>query len=222
MLAEMNDVIRRQELVRAFPVGMEFWRVREHDFGKTLPIPREFTSPPVESAIHPNRMSPAGISRFYGSDDFDTAVLEVVGKKAQKGRVASGIIFQACRPLQLLDLIHLGRGWSFFAPDGRDRWHRSEFLRYFTRDVSKPVERDQRQHVDYVPTQVFTEYVRYHVQSQSGQPVDGIRYFSSQNRQPCYVLFFESEDCLKNRDGRAQALQAVPTSLRTISLENPR
>jgi hypothetical protein len=222
MLAEMNDVIHRQELIREIPAETEYWRVRQHERGKVFSVPNDFTSPPVWFAVQPNRMSPAGISMFYGADDFDTGVLEVAGKEAHEGQEASGLVFKACRPLQILDLIHLGRGWSFFAPDGRDRWHRSEFLRYFTADVSRPIKRDQRQHIDYVPTQAFTEYVRFHVQSPAGKPVDGIRYFSSQNRRACCVLFFDSDDCLQDQDGRPQALKAVPTSLKTVSLETPR
>jgi hypothetical protein len=222
MLAELKEVINDQGLVREFPAGKEFWRVRGHESAKSLTVPNEFTSPPVEFAVQPNRMSPSGISMFYGSDDFDTAVLEVAGKEAMPGQDASGIIFQSCRPFQLLDLIHLGSGWSFFAPDGRDRWHRSEFLRYFTRDVSKPIARDKRQHIDYVPTQVFTEYVRYEVLAPSGLQVDGIRFFSSRNHKPCYVLFFDSDECLKDQEGRPQALKAVPKSMKKVSLENPR
>jgi hypothetical protein len=133
MLAALKEVINQQGLIREFPAGKEFWRVRDHQRSESLAVPNAFTSPPVEFAVQPNRMSPAGISMFYGSDDFDTAVLEVAGQEACPGMDASGIALQSCRPFQLLDLIQLGSGWSFFAPDGRDRWHRSEFLRYFTK-----------------------------------------------------------------------------------------
>lgn len=222
MLAEIEDVVHTLSLVREFPLGTQFWRVQDHAIGDTLQVPDRFTSPPLEFATQPNRMTPAGISMFYGAEDFDTAVLEVAGKEKIPGRAASGIAFETCREMHILDLIYLKQGVSYFAPNGREWRHRSQFLRFFTREVSKPIQRDKRQHIDYVPTQVFTEYVRYHIASASNSPVDGIRYFSSRNGHPCVVLFCDDEDCLRDRDGRPQMLRAIPNSLRTISLEDER
>ena len=222
MLAEIKAVVDDLSLIREFPQETQFWRAQEHKQGELLTVPDRFTSPPLSQAKQPNRMSPAGIPMFYGAEDFDTAVLEVSGKELKRGCETSGLIFKALRPLHLLDLNHLGRHASYFGANGRELWHRSRFLRYFARDVSKPIDRDERQHIDYVPTQVFTEYVRYHMASPSGQRVDGIRYLSSRNYRPCYVLFFDQEDCLKSREGRPQSLSFVPGSLKTVSLEAPR
>ena len=58
--------------------------------------------------------------------------------------------------------------------------------------------------IDIRPTQVFTEYVRYHM-THDGKPVDGIRYRSSFNHRDhyvdrgCYVLFFEQDECLPGK-----------------------
>ena len=221
MLAEIKAVVDDLSLIREFPPGTQFWRVQEHAQGQILAVPDRFTSPPLSAAKQPNRMSPAGIPMFYGAEDFDTAVLEVSGKELKRGWQASGLIFKALRPLHLLDLNHLDRHTSYFGADGRARWHSSKFLRYFNREVSKPIDRDERPHVDYVPTQVFTEYVRYHMASRSGQRVDGIRYLSSRNHRPCCVLFFEQDDCLKSRKGRPQSLSFVDDSLKSVSLETP-
>ena len=222
MLQEVRAVISGMSLIREIPAGTGFWRAQEHDSTVTLEIPSKFTSPPLKVAVQPNRMSPAGISMFYGTEDFDTAVLEVSGKEIKSERTVSAVQFEACRTLQILDLIFMERRTSYFAPDGRDWRQRSQFLRYFTQEVSKPIEKDERQHLEYVPTQVFTEYVRYHILTAANHPIDGICYFSSQNQRPCYVLFFDSDDCLRDQDGRPQALRAVPNSLRTISLDSPR
>ena len=222
MLEEIWEVVRDLDLIREFPQGSKFWRAQEHDAGEELPVPKHYTSPPLDSAIQPNRMSPAGIPMFYGTEDFDTAVLEVSGLEATPGRVASGLLFEAMRPLRILDLDHLGQHGSYYSSGGRDWWHRSKFLRYFSQEVSKPFARDNRQHIDYVPTQVFTEYVRYHMRGPDGESVDGICYLSSRNHRPCYVLFFDQDDCLKPRKDRPQSLAFVPASLRTISLETPR
>ena len=222
MLGEVSEIISELSLIREFPAGTRFWRAQEHDLTVTLEIPTKFTSPPLKFSVQPNRMSPAGISMFYGTEDFETAALEVSGKEIKSGRSVSAIQFEACRTFQLLDLIVMEQRVSYFASGGRDWRQRSRFLRYFTQEVSKPIEKDKRQHLEYVPTQVFTEYVRYHMLANASHPIDGIRYSSSQNQRPCCVLFFDSDDCLRDQDGRPQALRAVPNSLRTVSLESPR
>lgn len=222
VLAEIQEVIQRIGLIKEFPKGTTYWRAADHSPSEKLAVPSRFTSPPVQYALQPNRMSPAGIPMFYGADNFETAVIEVCGIEAIPDRAVSAVQFQACRPLWLLDLSYLAERVSYFAENGRDAWHRSAFLRYFARDISKPIERDKRQHIDYVPTQVLTEYVRYHMQTQGGNSIDGIRYLSSRNHQPCVVLFFDQDDCLAGRDVKPQSLDCTLSSLRTIRLDVPR
>jgi hypothetical protein len=158
---------------------------------------------------------------FYGAEDFDTAVLEVAGKDAISDRVATGVLFEAQRSLNVLDLASMLKPVSYFAPQGREWGHNATFFWYFAKDLSKPIDRAERQHIDYVPTQVFTEYVRFHLTSQC-KPVDGIRYRSAQNHHPCVVLFFDQDDCLKSQEGRPQALAYIPGSEQTVSLNTPR
>jgi hypothetical protein len=221
MLAEIESVVAELGLIREVSAGTRFWRVQDHGATEILQVPSRFTSPPVECATQPNRMSPAGIPMFYGAEDFDTAVLEVAGKEVVENRAATGVAFEAMRTLNILDLVFMGRYVSYFAPNGRTLRHRPDFLRYFSREVSKAINRDKQQHIEYVPTQVFTEYVRFFVLS-NGNPVDGIRYLSSRNHRPCVVLFFDKDDCLKSREGKPQALAFVPGTERTIGLHEPR
>ena len=89
------------------PPKTEFWRVRLHDGGKAPTELRQFTPPPVEFATQPNRMSPAGIPMFYGSDDFETAVLETVDPGQSSGKAATGARFINLVPLNLLDLTNV-------------------------------------------------------------------------------------------------------------------
>lgn len=222
MLAEIQEVIKEQSLIKELSAGTRFWRAVDHSLAETPPVPDRFTSPPFQCALQPNRMSPAGVSMFYGADTFETAVMEVCGKDIIPDKAASAVQFQTRRPFNLLDLASFIEPTSYFAPDGRDASHRTSFLRYFIRELSKPIERDKRQHIDYVPTQVLTEYVRYHMSAPNGAPIDGMRYLSSRNRLPCCVLFFDQDDCLRSRPGRPQALEYVPDSLRTIRLDHPR
>lgn len=222
MLSEVEEVISDLGLVREFPVGTEFWRAQRHQETQTLPLPPRLTSPPLEKATQPNRMSPAGIPMFYGAEDCDTAILEIAGREADPGYSATAGVFQSLRPLHLLDLIFMGKSVSYFAPHGRTWRHRSKFLRYFSREVSKTIRRDERQHIEYVPTQVFTEYVRHQMRTSEDSPIDGIRYASSISGRPCYVLFFSQKECLMSTSDLPQALSFQEDSVKTISLEHPR
>ncbi|MGH7140571.1 MAG: HEPN-associated N-terminal domain-containing protein, partial [Pirellulales bacterium] len=219
MLAEIGSVITRLGLIRTVAAGTRYWRVQCHPSHKPLMIPSRLTSPPVECATKPNRMSPSGIPMFYGTEDFDTAILEAA--RDEEDNAATGVLFEVMRPLEVLHLNSRAKAVSYFAPNGREWRQQTEFLWYFAREVSTPIYPDDRQHIEYAPTQVFTEYVRFHLCSAAGKPVDGIRYLSSRTRRPCVVLFFEQDDCLSSREGRPQSLRYVPGSDQMIPLDKP-
>ena len=218
MLEEIEYVVDELQLIQEFPTNQQFWRAQEHKAQEILPFPDQFTSPPKAFATQPNRMSPGGVPMFYGAEDHETAVLEVSGKNVKMGFEVSGIAFESLRPFNLLDLVSMQEDVSYFSSQGRNWRHRTRFLYYFSRDISKPIKKDKRQHIEYVPTQVFTEHVRFNMSTCDGKPIDGIRYHSSLNKKPCYVLFFDQDDCLKSRPKRPQSLKAVEGSLRTIDL----
>ncbi|OBF25084.1 RES family NAD+ phosphorylase [Mycobacterium sp. ACS4331] len=76
-----------------------------------------------------------------------------------------------------------------FDPAQLDRFFMTRFLRRFVADVIKPVELDAREHIEYVPTQVFTEYIR---QSFPGR-LDGMIFPSAQGAGSNVVLFYDNE-----------------------------
>ena len=48
------------------------------------------------------------------------------------------------------------------------------FLREFVKSITLPVVHDGREHIEYVPTQVLTEYFRQQVTTLDGSALDGI------------------------------------------------
>ncbi|WP_146060416.1 RES domain-containing protein [Amycolatopsis sp. CA-128772] len=62
------------------------------------------------------------------------------------------------------------------------------FLHRFAADLGKPIALDGREHIEYVATQVVTEYLRF----VSSNAVDGILYRSAQNDGVCCVLFYDA------------------------------
>jgi len=200
MLDEIRDAVNTAELVKNLPAGSRFWRVRIHKTNVDLAHDHELCSPPAESATQPNRMSPGGIPMFYGSEDLDTAVDETFDPSRAEGKAITGACFAATRAMRILDLFDLPEPPGFFASGTHEIRETIKFLRQFARDLSQPIPRDGKEHIDYVPSQAFTEFVRYHMKAQNGESIDGIRYRSSRNGRPCIVLFCERENCIATED----------------------
>ena len=176
--------IAQTECLTMLKVGDILFRSRQFEPKEAISF-RDLTSPPAKCA-NQNRMSPAGISMFYGSLDSGTSIAEIgeVGTSVYVGR------FSVKKDLHVIDLTKLPRLSYWVTADIGD----IAFLRSFAKEVSKPIERDEQIHIEYLPTQAFTEYVRFRFR-EGGQPVDGIIYNSSVNQGgKNVVLFCNQED----------------------------
>ena len=87
---------------------------------------------------------------FYGSDNKQTTLAEM---PEQPKYYAIGT-FETLQPLRLLDLTNVKYA-SIFDMSADYDW--MLFMNKFIHDFSSPIERDDRIHIDYVPTQVITE-----------------------------------------------------------------
>lgn len=173
-------------------------RARIHNMWKRYVNGSELGTVPAKDARYSNRMSPSGIPMFYGAFDLNTALLEVIDHKkiTPPWKIATIATFKTTRPLRLLDLSNLPQVPSIF--DQRMNYLRSTiiFLHEFARELSKPINKDGTEHVEYVPTQVFTEYIRHIFRDREGNPLDGIKYSSAKSdRKSCCVLFVTNEQC---------------------------
>jgi hypothetical protein len=131
-------------------------------------------------------MSPAGIPMFYGSDDKRTTLAEM---PELPKHYAIGT-FETQRPLRMLDLTQV-RAPSIFDMTEEVDYDWLLFMGAFLDDFASPIERDDRIHIDYVPTQVITEYVR-DAKLGGDPPLDGIKYRSARrNGGICYVVFID-------------------------------
>jgi hypothetical protein len=57
-------------------------------------------------------------------------------------------------------------------------------------EISRPIARDAHRHIEYVPTQVVTEYVSARYED---RPVEGIRYRSSKNPKGTALVLFADD-----------------------------
>ena len=116
---------------------------------------------------------------FYGSDDRETAVAEIDDDPALGIAVGT---FQTTRDATVLDLTRLPRRLGFFEQQSDssdvDRYALN-FLHHFVKSLAAKVEPGAQEHIDYVPTQVVTEWFRTAFRHRR-TAVDGIRYMSAQ------------------------------------------
>ena len=139
---------------------------------------------------------------FYGSDDKQTTLAEM---PELPEHYAIGT-FETLRPLRVLDLTSV-RSPSIFDMSEHANYDWLLFMSEFLHDFSSPIERDDRIHIDYVPTQVVTEYLR-DAKLDGLPPVEGIKYRSARRKGgTCYVLFID-EYCVEPKDGDLAAKDA--------------
>jgi RES domain-containing protein len=152
--------------------------------------------PPDSKARFSNRMSPAGIVMFYGAQERETALREVRDTgRADETELTVGS-FKTVADLKIIDLTRLPPSPSLFDRDNRAMISGIRFLHRFVEELKQPVIKDGREHVDYVPTQVVTEYFRRAFADVERKPVQGILYPSSvHSGGTCCVLFFEADQC---------------------------
>lgn len=193
---EMSRLEYKIDLVKSLPVGIEIYRVIVHNSDKNPNDAKSLGTVPQDRAKYSNRMSPAGIPMFYGALDPETAFKETVDRVTEEDEVASIATFKTLREMKVLDLTELPKVPSLFDPNGRHMRSVLKFMHSFVADLSKPISKDGMEHIDYVPTQVFTEYIRYLYLSIEGDHILGIIYPSAkQEGGKSIVLFLENEYC---------------------------
>lgn len=198
-LAPLNELAgwcERFELIRPLSSDRPLYRARLQKPGEVLTSAAELGPPPQDKAVMANRMSPPGIVMFYVSDEAETALREIAKDLAKDaGRYAIGQ-FRVLREAKILDLAEIPPVPSIFdhIPDSLEYDPRPPliFLNYFAAELSKPIARDRWIHVEYIPTQVVTEYFRTAF-LHDGKPIDGIRYHSARHSERCSLVLFTTQ-----------------------------
>ena len=136
------------------------------------------------------------IPMFYGAADRKTAIAETYEPARGADAVVTAGLFKTVRDLNLLDLTALPSFPSLFDEIRRHLRPVILFLRSFVQDLSRSVEKDGREHIGYVPTQIVTEFLRHRFRANKGRRVHGILYPSSRGEDGiCCVLFCNQANC---------------------------
>jgi hypothetical protein len=133
---------------------------------------------------------------MYGAESRRLACAEMfsIAPRNAKGLLLSIGRSETQRPVQLLDLANLPSIPGFFSQEPHDDRIGLSFLHAFSEEIKKPVRRDGLAHIDYVPTQVFTEFMR-DIKFATGR-IDGILYRSSTGLSGANIVLFATQDDL--------------------------
>ena len=203
VLSQVFDYAQQMGLIKSLPAGTQLARARWEGKESLYETPEELGPPPEEMAIQSNRMSPAGIPMFYACAEQETALKETA---SGPGRFAVGV-FETLKQLSVLDLTEIPDIPGLFerVPDSAEVDPRTAliFLHHVAGEISRPIDRGDRVHIQYVPTQVVTEYIRDQL-TWGNRPVNGISYLSSVHRGHVSYVLFAVQDNVKSTRSRPQ------------------
>lgn len=176
-----------------FNQAIVFYRARQHKYIDEIRVCKDICSPPNDKA-GANRFSAEGISMFYGAENEKTALEEIINRDEPNEYITISEFYSA-RQLTLIDLRN-NKKIGFFNFENVDLYEPSQFLVSFVHQVSKKLNPNQNKRIEFVPSQVVTEFFKHVLPSKSGKSIDGLVYKSAQNIGfDCYVIFADFEKC---------------------------
>lgn len=130
--------------------------------------------PPGVGVAGSGRMNPEGISYFYLADNELTAIVET---RLSDGEEASLATFEISSELKVLDFTQTMQEPPKFAPNSYYLSEMIKFLREFVSQIRKPV--GKASSLEYIPTQVLSEYFAKVFRCEDGSKIDGFIYSSA-------------------------------------------
>ena len=180
----------------------KIYRARIYDENKKWSH-KDLTSPPPHDS-RSSRMSPSGISFFYGGLSPDVCIHEVGPWVAESVIVAE---FEVIRQLFVLNLtMEIESRRSIFDPEYSFSYEEyfKPFLEHFINDISRPIRKSDNE-IEYIPTQVFTEFIKttnfrshYYSPDSSGNKsdvfIDGVLFKSSVMKDGINLVLFRGPE----------------------------
>ena len=204
ILDEVGKLILHHDmnLIRQVPAGYSLIRARTHENQDEARgwDAGELGTAPRDKAKRANRMSPAGIPLFYGSEDQQTAIAEISERDGNPWVTVAA--FETSAACTVVDFTELESPPSMFDARNAHRRRPLMFLHEFVEQMSKPARSDWEQ-LDYVPTQIVTEYL-FQV-FLGGDVVAGILYPSAQTGRVSAVFDIGHSECVEQSAGWREA-----------------
>ncbi len=194
-LEKVQNSIINFNLFRTIPITEKLYRCRQHETRDIIDVlGKEIASNLTEKCKTNNRMSPAGISMFYCSPHKEVSISEVVNFTDITKPFYTTACFTPKNKIKLVDLTALPDFPSAFDEANNGHIETLQFLIDFVKDISKPIDNSYGI-IDYVPTQIVTEYLRFNPKLK----IDGLVYPSSKfSNKENYVLFMDHDESLEH------------------------
>jgi len=176
------------------------YRGRQHPEKDEIRNCKDIGPAPTEYA-GANRFSAEGISIFYGAQDPKTAKNEIlnVDKKGEEPFISMGT-FRSVQDMRFIDLRAIPK-IGFFNIGKIHLREPSIFLKKFLDSISMKLDKDGAERIEFIPSQVVTEYFRYVLPSILGKDIHGIIYKSTHDKkQNCYAIFADPSMCVDEEE----------------------
>ena len=169
---------RLRPLIRTLPAGTQVHRIRVRKRKERWePTAAEFGAPPPERTTA-GRMNPAGIPYLYTSFNAATACCEV-GMDHRTSHTVFAALFALTRDIEVIDLTQPPVLPSIFDTGRKQDREEALFIHDFVEAISARVTKDDREHIDYVPSQVVCEYLAQVFEPGPDQRLAGLIFPSS-------------------------------------------
>lgn len=214
MLGVLGERLR--PYIRPIEAGTVAYRVRVRGLTETWkPCASELGAPPPDVA-RAGRMNPAGIPYLYMAFDIATALRESGVSSETIGDVFVAS-FEVVETLWVIDLTRLKKPPSVFDVDRKREREEALFAHGFVDAISKPVTKNGREHIEYVPSQVVCEYLAQVFSPGSGVMLGGIVFPSSVHANGKNLVVFPSDRGLDQSFNGVKFRRAVVTKRRCVS-----
>lgn len=205
MLPFLGKLIRRHRMLKSLPADTILYRVRPGIYLHTV---AELGAPP-NACAKAGRMNPAGVPYLYLAFDEVTALKEMRVNHDQE------ITISQWRPERILNLIDLSRCPeipSIFS-NKKSKHELARFLHTFKDEISRPVAHDGSEHIEYVPTQVVSEYLAQEFNLGANKLADGVIYPSAVSKNGKNLVVFPNlHQTLKSKEKQPFAMIKLETA----------
>lgn len=205
-LPTIGRLVIKHNLMESIRPGTLLFRARPMKDGENWPLDAKQLGAPPSDKASAGRMNPAGISYLYLAFDRATTLAEI--QHGQSDRSAIGQ-FEVINDLRVLNLTQLPNLPSIFDDGRRDEAEALIFLASFIKEITKPVEKNGSEHIEYVPTQVVSEYFALVFELKNGERLDGILYPSAVHQGGRNLVLFPTERGYERKFDQVEFIDAL-------------
>lgn len=211
LLPRILSLINDSQLLFRLKKGTIFYRARIISKGEEVnDRAKDLGSPRNEEAVFSNRMSPAGIPMFYGALDKNTVLQEIraveyADADAKKIHAIKIAKFVLSKEITVINFSHRQEYCLFDDEIDIEELNIKAFLSHLVRELSKPIKKDGREHIEYVPTQIVAEYLKYKCVGLDKKRIKGILYPSARCYGISCALFLRNEHCVDAGSNNSKA-----------------